>query len=74
MIFSQLQQRIGEGNRKSIRNYTLKDTLQLRVFHTHVYARKNLNLSKFFRCSDYLNKYELNFYKTKFYTFILFVV
>ena len=37
----------------------IKAAFQLRAFHTHVYAyaRKNLNLSKFYTSSDYPNKY-----------------
>ena len=35
-----------------------KAAFQLRVFHTHVYARKNLNLSKFYSSSDNFNKYK----------------
>ena len=33
---------------------------QLRVFLTHVHARRTLNLSKFYTSSDYHNKYKLN--------------
>ena len=37
-----------------------KAAFQLHVFLAHVYARKTLNLSKFYTSSDYLNKYKLN--------------
>ena len=38
----------------------LKAAFHLRVFHTCVYARKSLNLSKFFSTTKYLNEYTLN--------------
>ena len=37
----------------------LKAAFHLRVFHTCVYARKSLNLSKFYITIKYLNKYTL---------------
>ena len=34
-------------------------SFQLRVFHTHVHARKSWNLPKLYICRNYLNKYTL---------------
>ena len=51
----------------------LKAGFQLRVFDTHVYARKSLNLSKFHTSSDCLNKFKVNHLEKQvlnFYSFI----
>ena len=39
----------------------VKAAFQLSVFHTCVYARKSLNLSKFYTSTNYLNKCIINY-------------